>query len=278
MKRLVACLLVTWTLISKQEFKIIVPTYNNETYARWNLESLIHQHTTDSTYSIIVVNDCSSDRTGEIIEEVKREYGLSDSFLKIVHNPVRVGALANIYNTVHTYCTDQEIVVHIDGDDALPHNNIIKQLEKVYADGSIWMTYGQFIFFPSWPTGRQWGTTYEISHEEQVNKKIRTLVYVAQHLRTYKAGLFKKIQKKHLMLNGSFFAMNADMATMIPMLEMAAPLTPDSKSRSLFIPDIMYIYNCSNPLNDHKVDRSLQLKLEEVIRAIKPYNPLEKLD
>ena len=57
------------------------------------------------------------------------------------------------------------------------------------------------------------------------------------------------------MLNGAFYEMNADMATMIPMLEMAAPLTADSPSRSVFIPDIMYIYNCINPINDHTVNR-----------------------
>lgn len=281
MKKLLALLACTFSLMGearKLEFVIVVPSYNNEKYARWNLESLINQQTEKSTYSIIVINDCSRDKTGEILEAVKKEHGLSDSFLKIIHNPTRIGALANIYHTVHNHCKDHQIVLHIDGDDALPHTNIIKRLEKEYEDGSIWMTYGQFMFFPCWPTGRQWGTTYEISHEDQVNKNIRSLVYVAQHLRTYKAGLFKKIKKEDLMLNGSFYEMNADMATMIPMLEMAAPLTPESKSRSLFISDIMYIYNCSNPINDHKVNQALQISLEEVIRAIPPYDPLEKLD
>jgi glycosyltransferase involved in cell wall biosynthesis len=279
-KKLLFCLAFPFTIFAKPtlEFVIIVPSYNNEKYARWNLESLINQRTTNSTYSIIVVNDCSKDKTGKILEDIKKEYGLSDSFLKIIHNPTRMGALANIYNTVHTHCKDHQIVVHVDGDDALPHNNIINRLEQLYEDGTIWITYGQFIFFPQWPTGRQWGTTYEISHEEQVQKKIRTLVYVAQHLRTFKAGLFKKVKKDHLMLNGSFYVMNADMATMIPMLEMASPLTPESKSRSVFIPDIMYIYNCSNPINDHKVDESVQKSLEEVIRAIPPYDPLVSLE
>lgn len=279
MKRLLTCIALTFTLLGKQnslEFVFVVPSYNNAKYARWNLESLINQRTTNSSYSIIVVNDCSRDTTGQILEDFKKEHGLSDSFLKIIHNPIRIGALANIYATIHNHCKNHQIVVLVDGDDALPHNNIIKRLEKEYAQ-DIWMTYGQFIFFPCWPTGRQWGTTYEIDHEDQVNKNIRSLVYVAQHLRTFKVSLFKKIKKQDLMLNGSFYQMNADMAIMIPMLEMAAPLTPQSKSRSLFIPDIMYIYNCGNPINDHKVDESLQISLEEVIRAIPPYNPLKTL-
>ena len=207
MKKLLACLALTFSLVGKTadlEFVVIVPSYNNEKYARRNLESLINQNT-NAPYSIIVVNDCSKDKTGEILEEVKKEHGLSDSFLKIIHNPKRIGALANIYNTVHDHCKNHQIVVHVDGDDALPHNNIIKRLEKEYANPNTWMTYGQFMFFPCWPeTGRQWGTTYEICHEDQVNKRIRSLVYVAQHLRTFKAGLFKKIRKSILCLMEHF--------------------------------------------------------------------------
>ena len=40
----------------------------------------------------------------------------------------------------------------------------------------------------------------------------------------------------------------------------------------------MYIYNYANPISDFRIDRGLQLDLEKVIRAIKPYEPLEKLD
>ena len=65
-----------------------------------------------------------------------------------------------------------------------------------------------------------------------VNKQVRTIAYVAQHLRTFKAGLFKKIQKEDLMLNGKFYEVNADMAVMIPLLEMAGP------AHSKFIADI----------------------------------------
>ncbi len=260
------------------EFVFVVPSYNNEKYARRNLESLIKQNG-DYHYSIIVVNDYSKDRTGEILDEFKKEHNLDDSFLKIIHNPVRIGALANIYYTVHNECLDHQIVVHVDGDDALPpHNNVLKALAEEYKDPDVWMTYGQFIFYPMGPEGRQWGTTYEISREDLVDRNVRNLVYVAQHLRTFKAGLFKKIKKEDLMLDGKFYDMNADMATMIPMLEMAAPMNIHSKCHSVFINDIMYIYNYDNPINDHKVDRSLQLSLENIIRAIPPYEPLESLD
>ena len=200
------------------EFVIVVPSYNNEKYARRNLDSLIRQKNTHP-YSIICVNDCSTDKTGTIMDEYAREHNLPSTFLKIIHNNERKGALANIYNTIHDNCKDHQIVVLVDGDDALAHNGVLARLEKEYSNPDLWMTYGQFIFYPS----TQWGTTYEIPRKALIEKKVRTLVYVAQHLRTFKAGVFKKIHLDDLMLNGKFYAMNADMATMIPMLEMCAP-------------------------------------------------------
>ena len=268
MKHLIALLLVSTSLIARDiEFVVVIPSYNNEHYARRNLESVINQDC-DVPFSIIYVNDCSRDNTKEIVDGIKQEYNLSDSFMKVIHNPVRIGALANIYNTVHDHVEDHQIVVHLDGDDALAHTKVLTRLAKAYKDPKVWMTYGQFVFVPEGPGGRMWGTTYEIPQDAEV----RTLVYVAQHLRTYKAALFKKIQKEDLMLNGEFYEMNADMATMIPMLEMAA------LNHSVFIPDILYMYTYDNPINDHTVNRDLQLDLEEVIRAIEPYEPLNSLE
>lgn len=46
---------------------VIVPAYNVENYIRRCLDSLVSQ--TYQNLEIIVVNDGSTDRTGEIIEE-----------------------------------------------------------------------------------------------------------------------------------------------------------------------------------------------------------------
>lgn len=253
-------------------FRIVVPSYNNEKYARRNLESLINQKV-DYPFSVIVVNDCSQDKTGEILENVKREHNLSDEFLTIVHNKKRMGALANIYNTIHKRCDYDDIIVLVDGDDALAHSRVLQRVSQEYQDPEIMMTYGQFVFYPS----GDWGTTYEIPREDLENKAVRTLTYVAQHLRTFKRDVFIRIKKEDLLRNGDFFPMNADMATMIPMLEMAAPVIPGGKIRSRFIPDILLIYNYDNPLNDHTINRSLQLELEQVIRSINPYEPIKRV-
>jgi len=61
--------------------------------------------------------------------------------------------------------------------------------------------------------------------------------------------------------------MTWDWAMMYPMLEM-------SGGRFKFIPNILYIYNTDNPLNDSKVDEQLQIYLSEFIQQKKQYQPL----
>jgi len=258
------------TLAIKQpnEFVIVILSYNNEKFVRRNLDSVLNQKTAHP-YTVLYVNDCSTDKTGIIAQE----YAAKHSHLKVIHNTKRNGAMANMYNTIHEHCKDHQIVVLCDGDDCLAHANVLQRLDREYADPNLWMTYGQFIFYPS----SRWGTTYEIPREVLEKREVRSLVYVAQHLRTFKAGLFKKIRKEDLLFNGEFFNVNADMATMIPMLEMAAPRNSSSKNHSKFIPDILYIYNYENPIGDENINRPQQLSLEKVIRAIKPYEPLESL-
>jgi hypothetical protein len=63
--------------------------------------------------------------------------------------------------------------------------------------------------------------------------------------------------------------MTSDFATMFPMIEMAG-------ERHAFISDILYVYNMSNELNDHKVDAELQRNLDVFIREMPPYSRLDQ--
>jgi hypothetical protein len=55
---------------------------------------------------------------------------------------------------------------------------------------------------------------------------------------------------------------------MFPMLEMSG------EEHYRFLPDILYIYNESNPLNDHKVNMANVTQTVNKIRAKKPYSKL----
>ena len=54
------------------EISVIVPVYNVEKYLRQSLDSILNQ--TFSNIEIICVNDGSTDKSREILEEYKNKY------------------------------------------------------------------------------------------------------------------------------------------------------------------------------------------------------------
>lgn len=193
--------------------------------------------------------------------------------MRVIHNTERVGALANIYNTIHAYIPDHKVVVSVDGDDRLAHNDVLLRLEQEYSNPNVWMTYGTARVYPDGHTKSK-----KINRDVFEQGILRKMPFRSQHLRTFKAGLFKKIKKEDLLFEGAFFSMAWDLAIMFPMLEMAGPLTPGGEIRSRYIKDILYYYNRGNPLNDFKTNKKLQRKLDRYIRKLPPYQALEKLN
>jgi hypothetical protein len=95
--------------------------------------------------------------------------------------------------------------------------------------------------------------------------------WVTSHLRTFYAGLFKRIKLSDLLYDGNFIPCSADFAMMYPMLEMAA-------ERSKFIPDVLYVYNRQNPISYFRIAQEDTSFLEIFIRGKKKYKRLEGSD
>lgn len=243
-------------------FVIIIPSYNNKDWYQRNLDSVLMQKY--SQYRVVYINDCSADGTGDLVAQYSRENDLANRMV-LIDNNKRIGALANIYNAVHA-CKSNEVVILLDGDDWLPHENVLSILNNAYADKKNWLIYSQFL---QWPVN-------EIGWNRQFPKKdyqdfTVPREYSPSHLRTFYAGLFHKIKREDLMYEGDFFVMTWDMAIMLPMVEMA------SDGHVCFIPDVLYTYNLSNPISDHRVDLSLQEKLHSIIARKNKYLPLHCL-
>lgn len=253
------------------EFVILITSYNNELYVEENLTSVVFQNATNP-YQIIYVNDCSRDSTQTRVDEFVKKHDLSSRML-VIHNTERVGALANIYNTIHQHIPDHKVVVSVDGDDKLAHNDVLLRLEKEYSNPDTWVTYGTARVYPDGHTKSK-----KIPREVFETGILRKMSFRSQHLRTFKAGLFKKIKKEDLQFEGTFYSMAWDLAIMFPMLEMAGPREPGAVYHSQYIKDILYYYNRGNPLNDFKTNRKLQRRLDKNIRSLPPYQPLEQLE
>ena len=247
------------------EFVVIIPSYNNENYYFRNLESVVNQQV-DALFEIIYINDCSTDKTPVLVDAFVKERHL-EGRVKVIHNAHPVGnSLGNLYNVIHR-CADHKIIVNLDGDDFLAHDKVLARVAEEYKDPNVWMTYGQFMWYPQ----NIVGFCAELPQWVMDTNSFKKYNFVTTHLRTFKAGLFKRIKKEDLLYNGEFYPSAGDLAWVFPLLEMA------SKGHIRFIPDVLYHYNYNNPLCDHNKNYSLQRALTAEIYEKKPYEPLESL-
>jgi glycosyltransferase involved in cell wall biosynthesis len=249
---------------NKPCFEVVILSYNNEKYYQRNLDSVVHQ-ITDTPFHITYVNDCSTDHTGELVDLYRKEHHLED-LITVIHNKERVGMLANMDKMVHSF-PDYAIIINIDGDDSLIHNKVIDRVVHAYRNKNLWFVYGQMIYYYH-TTGYYHFRGQELPKEIMENNLFREYAWVTSHLKTFYAGLFKKINREDFFYENSYFDMSGDLAYTYPMLEMA------SQGHIGFIPEILYLYNYYNPISDHNRNVAHQITLENYIRSKKRYAPL----
>ncbi|MBA3752045.1 glycosyltransferase family 2 protein [Candidatus Dependentiae bacterium] len=254
------------------EFVILITTYNSERYCESNLASVICQQSS-RPYQVIVINDCSTDRTAELLNAYVRNNRV-EHLVTIIHKTKRSGCLKNIYSAIHKYIDDYKVVVSVDGDDELLCDKVLLRLEQEYKDPHIHLTHGTFLWSSSGKRDR--------IHSKKLSKRAirkgtlrKQSIFQASHLKTFKAGLFKRIKKKDLMLNEKFFPMATDAAFMYPMIEMLAPTKPLEPNHIAFIPEVLYKYNSENPLNEFRVDFKQQQYFYHYISRQNPYKPID---
>ncbi len=246
--------------LSEKHFVIIIPSFNNAAWYQKNLETLWSQDY--HNFRVIYIDDCSADDTAKLVEEYMADHPHHFT-MQLIKNEHRRGAMANLYHAIHA-CADNEIIVTYDGDDFFAHAQVLCALNRAYQQQeAILMTYGQYV------TSRFacMGICKDFPASVVRNASYRGYPWVSSHLRSFYAGLFKKIKREDLMIDGDFFAVTWDQALMFPMLEMAA-------GRYKFIPDVLYIYNDENPINDYKVRLPLMQRCEFIIRHRPAYEPL----
>lgn len=248
--------------IHEKEIVVIIPSFNNIQWYQRNLDSVRDQQYTN--YHVMYIDDASKDGTGDAVRKYVADNNLHHK-ITVISNPSNRGALANIYDAVHS-SNDKAIILTLDGDDWFAHEQVLATINNAYNDQNIWMTYGNYTHYPD-----QKMSSCNASIPENIIQQhaYRRYVWCTSHLRTFYAWLFKKIKKEDLCDDKGFYRVTWDQAFIFPMLEMAA-------GRWRYISEILYVYNVQNPLNDFKVRLREQLLAERAIRAKQPYVPLEK--
>ncbi len=257
---------VNGLLSFEKPFIILVCSYNNQKWVEKNLESLLYQNY--SNYRIIYIDDCSTDNTVRTVQQYLKAHDPQHRCM-VVQNKTRQYKLANLYHAIHHLCADDEIIVEVDGDDWLLSNSVLSQLNELYQSQNIWMTYGGFT---TWPQQYHYLQAQPIPQTVIYKNQFRQFyqnAYIFLALRSFYAGLFKQIKKEDLLEDEIFFTTASDIATMIPMFEMAG-------ERFIKINEPIYLYNTGTELNDFRRDRHGQKKVSNLIKNRPPYQRLAK--
>jgi glycosyltransferase involved in cell wall biosynthesis len=234
---------------------VLTTTYNCEKFIEKSLLSIMSQRFKD--FKCYVTDDMSTDNTLNIIKETIK----NDSRFILIENHEKFYQPGNYEQVIRWRGIEgDEICVEVDGDDWLPNSNVLTKINEIYQDENVWMTSGSFKYHDGRPGFANPPTKFT---------DIRKQTFTLSHLRTWKAWLWKKILPEDLKdENGKFWSVAGDLAFMFPMLEMSG------EEHYRFLSDINYIYNESNPINDHKVNLNKVMTTVNKIRNKREYQKL----
>jgi len=233
---------------------IVTTLYNAEKYVSKCISSMKEQN--DPDFSCYITDDISTDNS---IQELTKTIGVDSRFI-LYKNKVKAYQPGNYDNIIryNNKIDDYDIIVELDGDDWFPDRDVITRIKKVYNNKDIWIANGSFVYSDGRPGFAQSQADFS---------NLRSSVFSASHIRTWRAGLWRKIKQQDLKDNtNTYWKVAGDLAFMYPMLEMAG------RKHYHFMKDINYVYNEETPLNDHKVNMPLVQRVCNTIRLMQPYN------
>jgi glycosyltransferase involved in cell wall biosynthesis len=263
--------------MSDNKFKIIIPSYNNEKWIEYNVASILNQ--TYVNYDVLYIDDCSTDNTHDKVLDIVGS--LSNWTVVKNSSNKRRGYNVSPYNDdiIKFIDSDNDILVFVDGDDWLFEDETLDKINAYYNTHDVWMTYGQYINYPSLEYGTSilHGTEYD--HNTHKHKLYRSDIWRASHLRTFKWHLYKRINKSDLLFENTneHYIYAEDLATSFPCLEMSG------QSKIGVIDFITYVYNSSvdnreRIVNDLKRDpNGYEIEMKSRERDIRNKNPYDTI-
>ena len=239
--------------------KIIIPFHNPGKFLDKCIATAMTQKY--DNYKVIFIDDVSTDGSYDKLPH-------DDEKSIIIKNEIRKTALENIHDAIINYCDEEDIVVLLDGDDWFPNKKVLKYVNEQFNEHDCWIMYGQ----ASWTDGRR---GFASSYTLEEFKNVRTMPFKVSHLRTFRAGLYQKIQEQskdfaHLKDdNGKFYRWSYDTAMMFAIMEMAG------HEKTRFNDTILYVYNRDNPISEDRVDQQAQWDVHKAVSKKSKLNQIE---
>lgn len=248
------------------KLSIIIPVYNTEKYLEECLKSVISQ--TFSEMEIILVDDGSTDKSGEILDS----YAARDNRIKVIHK--KNGGIVSARQT-GIMAVNSEYVGFVDSDDWIEPEMYERMLSVMDSSGVDCVVSGHFVdvgasskkTLSHFPAGR-----YE---KEAMIRKIYPDMII--HRKTFDWGVFpyywNKLFRTRLLLPllaeaDTRITRGEDQATVFPYL---------MEAKSLYIMDECFYHYRQNPASMTKILLSPEMEREEEKRLYEDVkNSLQK--
>lgn len=247
------------------KFKIIVPSYNNENWVEYNIASILNQ--TYTNYEVLYINDASTDNTFKTVTNIVKDL----PNWTLINNTENKGAQYNYFEHLDDFLTnDEDILIHLDGDDWFYDNNVLDSLNKFYTKNQYWMTYGGFVCWDGSEDVKlpnPQSTPYpDFVHKHKLYRRDQ---WRASHLRTFKSFLIKAVDKDDLksLIDKKYYWHAADLSHQFPCLEMC----PQDKIGLVDFYTHVYNQSNQNTLRTQERESTDNTKYEIEIRNRKIY-------
>lgn len=172
------------------KFIIISAVYNMADQLKHNIEMLKAQ--THSNFEVYFGDDLSTDTSCDVIEQCIAD----DERFHLIRHKQKLYSMGNIAETIKLASpNDDDIIVLIDGDDALATPTSLETLSAEYSKHDCWMTFGSYSV-----NGQRGGNCSAYSKFVQKYNLFRFVKWRANHLKTFKYGLWKEVKPACLTL------------------------------------------------------------------------------
>jgi len=247
--------------LQNRPFAIVIIGRNHGASLEKTLASVFSQNY--ENYRVVYIDDASDDGSFDLASDLIFDHCQS-GHVTSVRNEQKLGKLANIARAVES-CTNEEIVLVLDGEDWLAHEWVLQRLNSYYSDPDLWMAFSQTREYPFFqPAVCQIEPCLK-------DKKFRSDLVLSSQAFTFYAALFKKIHPSDFIFQGQYFPAGEDLAYTIPMLEMAS-------EHVHLIPEVLTISNKQNSCVPEIPEiLELQVQCEKWIRSLTPYPVISTL-
>jgi glycosyltransferase involved in cell wall biosynthesis len=244
-------------------FILVVPLYNMSRWIGGCIESIRAQ--THADFRCLIGDDLSTDDGAAIARRAVD----GDGRFEVIAHAEKMYALGNRATLIElARPADDDVIVLVDGDDYLAHENVLKTLADIYQRRDCWLTYGSF---RRTDRTEKDAVCREYSRRTVAKARYRKVDWRASHLKTFLYKLWRRIRPDAFTVSeaeldravrralhtgrirywlnwrkirrpdlldstGRFVRRTTDKAIMYPLLEMAGP-------KACFVEEILYLYN-----------------------------------